>query len=222
MISMLFAALASAINAPPPPPVEDLAQCLAHLSNAPEFRDIGSDNLAENEAFLEAAIDNYCSHEASPFWTTAHARSRQELGLSAEGSPSVGQQRVAERQMRIIVREAWPLASTYRAHPRPLSEKKMTDTAFAYLLSDQTERVMRIVEGPLTCVGKGARAGKARVGRNGVTPSKALAASCGYQSALDDLAGLLQARFPDAKPDFASRTAQAFLQEMGVWASTSQ
>ena len=220
---MLAYALLVLASAPAQPlPTESLVQCLAHLSNAPEYASIGSDTLGNDEGFLRAAIDGYCSDEASPLWRVAHARARDELGLPAEGRPAMGQQSIARREMYLIVGEMWSLASTFRTHPLPLTEEKMSEMAISYLLEDKDGRVSQIIEGPLTCVGKGARAGQAHFRRNGVEPSRALAVSCGYQGVVEDLVSLLRVRFPGANADFASKAARSFLEQAAVWASLSR
>ncbi|HXH53973.1 MAG TPA: hypothetical protein VNH53_11190 [Sphingomicrobium sp.] len=200
----------------------ELAQCLAHLSNAPEFRSISSDDLANNVAFLEAAERSYCSDEVLPFWKIAHQRARAKLGLPGKGFPAPEQQEFAEREIRSLLRESWQTAQRHRANPRPLSEAKMTNIALAWLLDDQNDsELQKIADQPLRCVAKDARKGEAQHGTGRIKPSKGRADVCGYHAALQKIANLIRVRFPDVSEKFAAKVAEDYLSQMAFWATLS-
>jgi len=216
MIS-LVAALSLAMAEPPR---EDLAECLAHLSNAPEYARLGDAEIARSDRFFVDAMNSYCSDEVSAdLWDLAHQRARLSLGLAAEGQMAAGQQEAAKREMASILQGTWSLARTYRAHPRPLSTERMERMVAAWLLDDRNKAALeKIMAQPIDCLAKGAAQGKATVGNAGFRPSRSLARACGYDRAVHDVAGLIRKGFPGAQPDFISRTAGRFVRQAIVWA----
>lgn len=218
MIEAFVTAVALAIGSPASSE-GDLANCLVHLSNAPEYREIGSAELGRSKPFLGSAIGSYCSDEASPLWDKAHERARTQMGLPSKGGPSPGQYEAAKAIMPSMVGEVWQSAQAERANPRPLSDKQRQSMALAWLLDESNAAVLGILEKPLICVGKGAARGEATFSARGVTPNSALGKACGYDAAVDRISAMLSERFPDAPPRFATDTAKPFVEQMALWAS---
>jgi len=202
------------------PTREDLVQCLAHLSNAPEFKELNEDEIERSEAFYRAADDSYCSDEFGQLWERAHIQARSELGLPSEGLPTPGQQEVADRQVRSLFRAAWQEAKPFRANPRPLSDDKLTKMAFAWLLDDQNSKLIQgTVFKTVSCVAKGAIDGNAELRGGEVIPSKGLAASCRYDQGRQKTANLIQTRFPKATASLVNQIAERFMRQGAFWAT---
>jgi len=213
MIVLLAGLVVAAANAP-----GGLVPCLANLSNTSEFVKLTDEQVGKDRKFLDAAVDRFCAEEVTPLWKTAHVRARAQLGVGPEGPLVSGEQEIAEREIRLLVTEAWETAKLTRVDPPPLSDEKMSKIALAWLLSDEnSQQVESITKGPVECVAKG-------LARKQLTPkgpiiSNELGGACGYDVARHKVASLVHTQFANTKPEFAMRTADVFLQQLTFWAA---
>ena len=224
----LLAAVALAAGPTDIPNRDSLINCLAYMAHGPEYASLSDDDLAHNDAFIDAAKGKYCSDEASPFWSIAHQKARAKLGTAADAPLSFEQQDLAEQEMQSILGEAWKEARKYRAAPNPLPTDKMARFTFSWLLDDRNAAgIMSLAEKPLQC------ARIAVQGRRDLNPEDMMAGmasptfrtigiSCGYEAAQQAVAGRIKARFSEMDTDLANDIANSYLSQMTFWAALAQ
>jgi hypothetical protein len=223
MIAAIVFAVSTVLSSGPAQQDSALSACLANLSNLPEYKDKTSDQLASDQSFLQAAVDDWCSDELSSYWDVAHARARKQLGAPEEGYPVSGQQRLAEQNMTDIVAEAWRNASLLRSKPPALSASKWEEWGLVWLLDRaEDQSFTNEIEPPIFCVAKRLRADsslleKLKLG-DGMTIKLSdlgpLAAACGYDQEVHSVARMVQAEFTQTGGDFSSKAADSFLGKM--------
>ena len=224
----LLAAAALATGPTDIPNRDNLINCLAYMAHGPEYASLSDDDLAHNQAFIEAAKGRYCSDEASPFWRIAHQRARAKLGTGANTPISFEQQGLAEQEMQSILGEAWNEARKYRAEPKALPQDKMARFTFSWLLDDRNSaEITLLVEKSLQCARTAVKESR------DLTPEDIMAGmasptfrkigiSCGYETTQQAVAGRIKARFSEMDADFANGIAASYLSQMTMWAALAQ
>lgn len=204
----------------------DLVACLAYLARAPEYATLTDDELGRNERFLDAAQRSYCSDETSAFWPIAHEKARAALGITREGPPAPGQQDIAEREMRIIVANAWLSARTIRASTTSLPPPRMTGFVLSWLL-DVSISHEDLPQKPFICARDAIRKSQ------NLTPAdlyaglanpalRAATAGCGLEEIHKSLTMRVRTRFPEIIEERATAITSHYLGQMLFWATLSQ
>lgn len=222
----MFATIALAIGVDQPNRHE-LADCLAYLAQAPEYRLLSDDSLKANEQFLEAAKGRYCSDEVSPFWELAHNRARAKLGIPAEAPPNSEQQELAEREIRSLLAESLDEARRNHSKTIQLPDRKMYKFVMAWLLEEQnTAFIQSATETTILCsvatLKKNENIDVKDVFDGMTSPIlQKIATACGYDGAQKTIAGKIIERFPELNASFAHAIAASLMGQATFWALTA-
>lgn len=222
----VLAAASLALGAAQTSPNDHLVTCLASLSRAPEYAARTDEQIAQDDAFFEAAAGRYCSDEAYPLWRIAHDRARKALGLK-QGAPTTReQQELAEKEMRSLLGEAWSKVGERRAKTQ-LPANKLESMMLNWLLDGAQAPLFDQVEAPVLCSQGPIRQTRQlspkdiRAGMASPTFRK-IGERCGYPAVQAKLVQALLNRFPDASVKLAERVAVSFMGQMTFEGALSQ
>lgn len=227
VILLATAPLAAGTPAVAVPGTAALELCLAHLAGDPHFVRQSSEALGASSDFAESA-KHYCADEIAEFWSAAHSRARQKLGLPDEGEHAPDQQRLVQQEMSAMILAAWPAASAMRANPPSMDHDRMAFFIFTWLLDD--ENVERLIDE------KAAMCAKDKLGNSSLPEQDLtdlargrfsarmtkLLNSCGYKEWRRNLDQAVAQRFPTSEPAARSGAINLFIGQVTFWAALSQ
>lgn len=203
-----------------------LSACLVDLANGPEFSAINSEELSQNDRFLSAALDGWCSDELIDFWPKAHDAARRELGAPEEGLPVIGQQILAKKKAKALVANAWREASALRSTPPPLTTEKQAHLGLIWLL-DRDDAFLDPLMPTVKCAAEQMLAqaiplAPENLGKHGAVKRSALgeiSVQCQYDVAVDSVAKAIGTRFPKLESSDAITIADSYLGQVLFWAT---
>jgi hypothetical protein len=234
--ALLASALAGAAPAAAPAlvaPAENraLAVCLAHAARTDAYRDIPTEALAQDAAFLKAVSGRWCAEEAAAYWPVAHEAARTALGLP-EGAPyQSDKQRLAEANMDRMMGEAWAAAAPLRAAPPPMAAPRRAKFKLVWTLENlsETSPVGLATKPAVTCLAGRLREdqGTARALGEAVSAGRTLdlalhAEACGHGAAVAEIGALMAASLPGDPPETYTASAEGVLQSLLFFATLAQ
>jgi hypothetical protein len=231
LASLAALALAAGETADVPANDPALVACMAHASNTGRFRAIASDELGDDETFLDSVEGSWCSDEASNYWSLAHQEARAELGLPEEGLPGPGQQELAEANMHRMLGEAWASAAALRADPPRQSEEERDRFLLVWNLDNMGEdTAVGLASKPaILCAASALKDNPLLIRKMAERGGSIDAASidraypsCGYGQAVGQVAALTAEGLPGYADDEYRQMAEQTLGTMLFYASIAQ